>query len=132
MKKRPLNPRDVPSVVDKAVRDAEARGDFENLPGLGKPIPGLNRPHDELWWLKQMLQREDLAFVPDSLALRRELDAALAKIQRAPSEAAVRRIVTEINARIGEVNRTVTSGPGSNVAPVDEEALVANWRARKR
>ncbi len=50
--------------VDKAIREAEERGAFADLPGTGKPIPGAGQPDDELWWVKAKLRREKLTFIP--------------------------------------------------------------------
>ena len=117
------------SWIDKLVREAEQRGEFDNLPGAGKPIPGLDKPHDELWWVKQLLEREKLSLTPATLALRKEVEGTLRRIGKATSEEAVRRLVEDINSRIAEVNRTVTSGPPSNLAPLDPDAVVRRWRA---
>ena len=35
------------SWVDEQIRDAERRGAFDNLPGKGKPLPGIDRPQNE-------------------------------------------------------------------------------------
>ena len=43
----------VDTVVDQAIR----RGEFDNLPLQGKPIPGLKGPHDPDWWLKNLVER---------------------------------------------------------------------------
>jgi hypothetical protein len=40
------------SVIDQQIRKAEERGDFADLPGRGKPLPGLDGPDDENWWVK--------------------------------------------------------------------------------
>jgi hypothetical protein len=119
------------SWIDKLIREAEQRGEFDNLPGAGKPIPGLDQPHDELWWVKQLLEREKLSVTPATLALRKELEETLARIHAATSEKTVRRLVADINAKITEVNRTVTSGPPSNLAPLDPDAVVRRWRSGK-
>ena len=47
--------------IERQIREAEARGEFENLPGKGKPIEDLDRPHDPLWWVKQLVKRENLS-----------------------------------------------------------------------
>ena len=49
------------SWIERQIREAQERGEFDNLPGAGKPIEGLEGPHDELWWLKRMLEREQLS-----------------------------------------------------------------------
>jgi hypothetical protein len=117
--------------VERRIRDAAARGAFDNLPGAGKPIPDLDKPHDELWWIKRKLRDEDLAWLPPTIALRKEAEEALAAAARAGSEAEVRGILAEINARIAEGNRKAASGPPLNLAPFDTERVVARWRAAR-
>ena len=60
------------SWVDKQIREAEQRGDFSQLPGFGKPLPGIDRPYDETWWIKAKMQREGVSMLPPALALRKE------------------------------------------------------------
>src|SRR5215218_2217953 len=50
--------------VERQLREAAERGAFDDLPGAGKPIPDLDKPHDELWWVKQKLRDEGLAWLP--------------------------------------------------------------------
>jgi hypothetical protein len=52
------------SLAEHRIREAQARGEFDNLPGFGKPIPGIDEPYDELWWVKDMLKREGLSGLP--------------------------------------------------------------------
>ncbi|NNV09079.1 DUF1992 domain-containing protein, partial [Geobacillus sp. MMMUD3] len=57
------------SAIDKAVR----RGDFDNLPGMGKPLKGLHSSEDPDWWIKQKLDAEDISGVaPAAFQLRKE------------------------------------------------------------
>src|SRR5512134_3527815 len=67
--------------VDLQVRRAMERGEFDNLPGAGKPIKGLGSTHDPDWWVKSLIERERITGVlPPALALRKEdaeLDGAL-------------------------------------------------------
>jgi Domain of unknown function (DUF1992) len=68
--------------VEHKIREAAERGAFDNLPGAGKPIPDLDKPHDELWWIKRKLRDEGLAWLPPTIALRKEAEAALATAAR--------------------------------------------------
>ena len=129
--KRRRTMRDFESSIEKQIREAQDRGEFDDLPGLGKPIPGLDRPHDELWWLKGLLQREGLSFLPGTLELRRDVEQALLRVRRAPDEATVRRLVRELNETIVTTNRTVTSGPPSDISPFDVDDVIAQWRGEK-
>src|SRR5690606_13052222 len=63
------------SWVDKQIREATERGEFENLAGAGKPIPGAGAPVDENWWIRGYLRRQGVpadGLLPDSLVLRRD------------------------------------------------------------
>ena len=63
------------SLVERQIRLAQERGEFDDLPGKGKPLPGLDGPDDENWWLKGYLRREGLTaelLLPTPLQLRRE------------------------------------------------------------
>lgn len=48
------------SVVERRIREAMERGEFDDLPGTGKPLPDAGQPYDELWWVKAWLRRNDI------------------------------------------------------------------------
>lgn len=129
----PRKPAGAPweSWIDRQVREAEERGEFENLPGSGKPIPDLDKPFDELWWVKDKLRREGLSYMPPSIALRKEAGDALAAASGAGSEAEVRRIISAINDKIREANRKTIAGPSLMLVPYDVERVVQGWRGRR-
>ena len=84
------------SWVDAQVRTAQDSGAFDNLPGTGKPIPGLDQPYDENWWVKRKVRDEDLsteALLPTSLRLRKEVEALADTVAMLPSERLVREAV---------------------------------------
>jgi Domain of unknown function (DUF1992) len=117
--------------VERRIREAAERGAFDNLPGAGKPIPDLDEPHDELWWVRRKLRDEQLSWLPPTLALRKAAEEALEAAARAGSEDQVRRIVAEINARIVEGNRKAASGPPLDLAPFDLDRVLRTWRERR-
>ena len=117
--------------VERQIREATERGEFDNLPGAGKPIADLDKPHDELWWVKQKLRREHLSWLPPTIALRKEAEEALLAASRAGSEDQVRRIVADINRKILEGNRKAASGPPLNLMPFDVERVARTWRERR-
>jgi hypothetical protein len=117
------------NAVERQIREGIERGEFDNLPGTGKPLAGLDGPHDEEWWVKAKLRREEVSYLPPALAVRKELEVALERIATATSEVTVRRIVTEINARIVYVNSHTASGPPSTLMPLDVEVVVGRWVA---
>ncbi|GAA1899488.1 DUF1992 domain-containing protein [Streptantibioticus ferralitis] len=118
------------SWVDRQIREAAERGEFDNLPGIGKPLPDLDQPYDELWWVKRKMRREGVSYLPPTLVLRKEAEDALAAASGAGSEPEVRRIISEVNERIREALRTPVPGPPLNLVPFDVERVVREWRER--
>lgn len=129
-------PADVPvhSWVDRLVREAEERGEFANLPGLGKPLPGIDKPLDEDWWVREKLRSEDLpadVLLPPALQLRKELAALPETVRHLNDEAAVLAAVRDVNARVAAFIRLPT-GPVLPVAPADADTVVGRWRAQRQ
>jgi DnaJ homologue, subfamily C, member 28, conserved domain len=120
------------SWVERQIQEAMERGEFDNLPGAGKSIADLDKPHDELWWIKDKLRRENLSYLPATLALRKEAEDALATALAARSEGQVRRILAAINRKILDGNRKAASGPPLNLMPFDVDRVVADWRERQQ
>jgi hypothetical protein len=118
--------------VDLQIQQAMARGDFDNLPGAGKPIQGLGAQHDPDWWVKQLIEREKITGVlPPALQLRKddaELDSRLDDLH---TEAGVREEVEEFNARVLKARYTPVDGPPLITQTRDVETEVAAWRARR-
>jgi hypothetical protein len=119
--------------VDQQIRVAMERGDFDNLPGAGKPIKDLGTQHDPDWWIKRLIEREKITGVlPPALQLRKD-DAELdARLDRHTSEAEVRRELEEFNARVMKARYTPVDGPPLITMPRDVEVEVGRWRERMR
>ncbi|HET6168184.1 MAG TPA: DUF1992 domain-containing protein [Marmoricola sp.] len=117
--------------VDLQVQKAIERGEFDDLPGAGKPLPRLD--DDPNWWLKQLVERERITGVlPEALQLRKD-DAALeAELDRHSSERVVRELLEAFNARVVNARRQLQGGPPVITPTRDVEAEVAAWRARRR
>ena len=119
------------SWTEKQIEEGRRAGLFDGLEGAGRPIEGLDGPHDEEWWVKAKLRREHIDYLPPTIAIRRERDAAVAAALDAADEREVRRILEQINERIRYVNSHTVSGPPSTVWVVDEESFLERWRAAR-
>lgn len=120
------------SAFEAQIRQAQERGDFDNLPGMGKPLPGAGEAYDENWWLKEWVKREDIAGVlPASLMLRKEAEDLMEVLVRKTSEIEVRRIVGELNARILKAQRGLIDGPPVVLSIFDMEEVVGEWRSSR-
>jgi hypothetical protein len=120
------------SWIDKQIRDAQGRGEFDHLTGAGKPLPpGTDTSYDELWWIKRKMAREGLSVLPPALALRKEAEDTLTAAYAAPSERAVRRLITDVNAKIRDMMFRPPPGPPLGMKPYDVETVVREWRERR-
>ncbi|WP_017974704.1 DUF1992 domain-containing protein [Actinopolyspora halophila] len=120
------------SWIDRQVRVARERGDFDDLPGMGEPLPDPSSD-DELSWVKKYVEREGLSsesLLPPAVQLRKEIDRLPGRVAEQRSEQAVRELVDELNIRIVEWLRA-PSGPKIKVGPVDVEETVRQWRQQR-
>ncbi len=117
--------------TERLIREGIERGEFDDLPGRGRPLAGLDEPRDELWWVRDKLRREELDALPPSLALRRDRQQLLDNLAAFEDEAAVRATVDELNGRIRRLNRYGAAGPPSTVMVLDVDDVVAQWQARR-
>jgi Domain of unknown function (DUF1992) len=117
--------------IDEQISSAAERGAFDNLPGAGKPLPKRDEADDGQAWLRDYLRREGVpadVLLPTPLKLRKESARLAETVHELQSEPDVREVVAELNHRIMEWRR-IPVGPPIFVPLVDEEAMVAAWRA---
>jgi len=77
-------------LVEEIIREAVARGDFDNLPGKGKPL-NLDEyfaAPEEMRATYQMLK--DAGFLPEEVQLLKEIAALKARLEGASGEVAAR------------------------------------------
>jgi len=44
-------------LAERLIREAIEAGEFDELPGAGKPLPGAGVADDDLWWVREWLKR---------------------------------------------------------------------------
>ena len=120
------------SWIDRQIREAIERGEFDNLPGAGKPLPGLDRRDDD-WWIKAKLERENVrGLLPPSLALRREVQDIDDTVADLAAEVDVRAVAEHLNTRVLDARRRGVDGPRVFIRTVDVDEVVATWSAGRR
>ena len=117
--------------IEELIHYAREVGEFDDLEGAGKPIPGITDPYDPDWWVKKLLQREKLTLLPPALELLRKVEVGLATLCSVPSETDVRARVAALNAEIAKVNSRVVEGPPTRLSSLDVDEIVSEWRARR-
>lgn len=127
-----LNAQNKAEYVETAIQIAIRRGDFDDLPGAGKPIEGLGTHHDPDWWIRRKIQTENLTGLgPPALMLREEdrrLDAELDTLSR---EEDVRAVLDDFNKRVIDARRQLRGGPPVVTKPRDVDAEIAAWKERR-
>jgi hypothetical protein len=121
------------SLIDRQIREAQERGEFDDLPGAGKPLPDRGELYDEEWWLKQLIEREQLTgLAPASLQIRKEAEELRDRLAQATTESQVRHIVARLNERIELARRGLVDGPPVVLPAFDVEQVVRDWATDTR
>jgi hypothetical protein len=118
--------------ADYLIRDAMARGEFDNLKYAGKPIPDLGESTDPDWWIKGLIRRENLSGLgPPAILLRKE-DAELDSVLDGRySEQQVREVVESFNKRVIDARRQLQGGPPVITKTRDVDHEVDRWHERR-
>jgi hypothetical protein len=119
------------SFAERRIQEAQQSGAFAHLPGFGQPIPDIDQPLHENWWVKKKLREENLSVLPPSLEARRAIEVVRQEILRLDDERAVRRRLEELNETIRQAIYSTTSGPSDGVQLLDVETEVCAWRTAR-
>ena len=118
--------------VDVSIQQAIRRGEFDNLPGAGKPLQGLGDHHDPDWWIRRKIQSEKLTGLgPPALTLRVESAELADRLDELTQEQDVREAVEDFNRRVIEARRQLLGGPPVVTPTRDTDAEVRAWRERR-
>lgn len=118
--------------VEIAIQQAMRRGDFDALPGAGKPLHGLTEVNDPDWWIRRKIERENLTGLgPPALTLRTENAGLDERLDAAASESTVREMLADFNRRVIEARRQLLGGPPVVTKTRDVDVEVARWNERR-
>ena len=120
------------AVVESAVDQAIKRGDFDDLPGLGRPLKSLRNSEDPDWWIKQKMDEENISGVaPAAFQLRKENAVLEDTLDVFDREADVRDYLAGFNERVRAAVMDLREGPPIFTPPRDVDREVAAWRRRR-
>ena len=133
---RRKQPKKIEPLHERLIREAQERGEFDNLAGAGKPLRNLTGSGARDW-VTGWVQREDLSGVlPPELALRKEAEQIVDTVSELRTEEQVRAAVEELNRRIREMRLRPPSGhnrgPESFLRTVSADRVVNEWRERRQ
>ena len=111
-----FEPLDFESASERTIREAIERGEFDDLPGKGKPIPGAGRPDDPLWWVRGWLERQRR--IDDLETERDAVERRLAEMWSLETEADVRKAVARLNCSLP-----------AGIETLEVDQVLTTWRA---
>ncbi|QIG39623.1 DUF1992 domain-containing protein [Microbacterium sp. 4R-513] len=118
--------------VETAIQQAIRRGEFDDLPGAGKPLEGLGERHDPDWWIRRKIEQEQLRGLgPPALTLRVEHNEMEQRLDDLKTEGDVREYLEDFNKRVIEARRQLLGGPPVVTPTRDVDEEIARWHERR-
>src|SRR5688572_29718366 len=121
--------------VESQISRSMARGEFENLPGSGKPLRIPSGDDSMVEWVVAKARQENIdlfGMLPPGLALRKERDDLPRRAAGLPSEDAVLALAEDYNSRVQAFWRRPQESRWSPLPCLaDVEALLAEWRRNR-
>ncbi|AZZ49487.1 DUF1992 domain-containing protein [Rathayibacter rathayi] len=128
----PEDPLERAAFVETAIQLAIRRGDFDDLPGAGKPLVDLGAAHDPDWWIRRKIERENLTGIgPAAFLLRTEDRTLNERLDRLHREDEVRAELADFTKRVIEARRQLLGGPPVVTPLRDVDAEVTAWSQRR-
>jgi hypothetical protein len=122
------------SWVEGQITRGMARGDFDDLPGTGKPLPRRSPDETAYDWVIEKARKENLdvfGMLPPGLALRKEREDLPRRAAALASEAAVRALIEDFNARVVQHWRRPMDRGDVVPGMADLDAVLAHWQATR-
>ena len=122
------------SLLDRQIRAAQERGEFDDLPGAGKPLASDSTPYRADWWVNQVIEREKAGAyaIPPAIALRKIADELLGGAREYRSERDVLAAVADYNERADRQRKLPQEGPAVVLPTLDGDEIVDVWRGVRR
>ncbi len=118
--------------IDRQIREAQSRGQFDNLPGKGRPVEGLDKAWSPEAWLGAKLKREGLsAPLPAVLELRKQAEERLRDLLLLEDEEALCTALDVLQAWILKRHARALEGPRLAPPRLDKAAILRLWREQR-
>jgi hypothetical protein len=99
---RPVDP------VEQRIIEAMADGSWDDLPGMGRPLPDIDEAYEPGWWARRWVERQRRSDAADGL--RRLIRDEVPRLRASRDRSAAQARVDELNELVVEVNRGVPEG----------------------
>ncbi len=106
--------------AERRIREAIARGEFDDLPGTGSPLSDLGKPYEPNWWVKRWVERERQTGRDAEDLL--EIERTGRRLWAAESREELEHVMNAIDGERG----------GAGLEPLDRNATIELWRSVRR
>ena len=98
-------------IIEKRIQEAQKRGDFDNLPGKGKPIPIEDDSHipEDLRLAYKILKNANC--VPPEIQLKKDIRKMEDMLENMSDEKETYRLIKRINFKIMQLNTMRNASP---------------------
>ena len=98
-------------IIEKRIQEAQKRGDFDNLPGKGKPIPIEDDSHipEDLRLAYKILKNANC--VPPEIQLKKDIRKMEDMLENMSDEKETYRLIKRINFKIMQLNMMRKTSP---------------------
>ncbi len=94
------------SWIDRQIDASMKTREMDDLPGKGKPLPGINGRYDPDWWIKEKLKRDNLDLTPKTTVSRRKVEVWMQRDLDLSSVSQGRRQADALNEAVQAANKT--------------------------
>ncbi|MEX2322271.1 MAG: DnaJ family domain-containing protein [Acidimicrobiia bacterium] len=101
--------------VEQKIMEAMADGSWDDLPGMGRPLPDIDREYHPGWWAQRWVERQRKSIDADEL--RRVIRDEVPRLRTMRDRTAARSRVDTLNRLVDEVNQGLS--PGEQIPSVD-------------
>ncbi len=119
----------IEGIADRAIREGQERGEFDDLPGHGLPIPDLDTERPAGWWATRWIEAEKQRVTAEELRMQQRSERNRAVHLSDVGE--LRAVLESLNKTIAKHNRASTR-PDHHVEPVDIHDAIAVWYRLRR
>lgn len=121
------------TLLDRQIRAAQERGEFDDLPGAGKPLASDAAPYRPDWWVNQVVERENAGAyaIPPTLALKKMADELIAGTKEFRTERDVREAVDTYNEQAVRARLLPQASHAVILPKLDPDRIVAAWRVAR-
>jgi hypothetical protein len=94
--------------IERRIVEAMADGSWDDLPGMGRPLPDIDESYEPGWWARRWVERQRRSDAADTL--RKLIRDEVPRLRSQPDRMAAEARLRELNDLVADVNRHLAEG----------------------